>query len=135
MRLKASALGLLSVIVLGLLVSFGLRRHDFLPRANEASSFALTADFIRSYIEPTLHLPARAHALGSYRRSYSLERTPNSGRDVLVGTFLYDGRAGGIEILDAPRSAVVMDGGCDVVHLRYALDARRVITLECNGVG
>ncbi len=135
MRLKATMLLLLGVILFALVAFFGLRWQASSRPPKPASNFALTADFIQTHIEPTLLLPARAHELSTYRRSYSLERTPNSGRDVLVGTFLYDGKADGIEILDAPRSPVVMDGGCDVIRLRYSVVDRRVTTLECNGQG
>lgn len=96
MRLKATMLLLLGVILVALVTFFGLRGQASSLPLNPASNFALTADFIRTHIEPTLQLPARAHELGTYRRSYSLERTPNSGRDVLVGTFRYDGKANGI---------------------------------------
>jgi hypothetical protein len=80
-------------------------------------------------IEADLTMPAGAAPLDAYTRYYAYE--PSS--DSIVAVFLRGGEIGAKVV---PRDALpmVLDGGCDVVRLRYSVAERQVIMIGCSGV-
>lgn len=95
--------------------------------------FVLNSDFVAKYIEPKVTLPKGAHALNAYTRYYAVERG-SAGTIYVVGIFIHDAAATGIQIVELDDLPKRLDGGCDVIDVRYSVAVRRVLFIRCNGV-
>jgi hypothetical protein len=83
-----------------------------------------------SGIERNIVLPEESNRLGDYSRYYA--QTYVSGKPYLVGVFLLDG-AGEVRVVSESDLPVVLDGGCDVVHVEYDVTEERMVTICCQG--
>ena len=95
--------------------------------------FVLNADFIAKHVEPKIKMPKGAHALTSYKRYYAVDRS-RAGAVSVVGAFIHDVSAPGVVIVEMDDLPRRLDGGCDVIDVRYSVAARRVLSARCNGV-
>lgn len=81
-------------------------------------------------IEADLKMP-KGLSVGSYRRYYSGKIVDK--HHIIIAEFVKDDDPG-IEIVEAGEWPHISDGGCLVVHLKYDVEAQKIIFLRCNGV-
>lgn len=123
-----------SLILSGLIVAvlaFGGAAAHSAPVAPLFATSTLTVAQIES-IESGLKMPFRGRPLSDYERFYTVD--DSSGKPVLVGVFVASHDKAGIKIVERNRLPIIADGGCSVVNVRYALDEKRMISIQCNGV-
>lgn len=80
-------------------------------------------------IEQKIQLPDGAFPINSYIRYYVQD-----DKDVVIGTYVYFGSAGRIEIVEENEIPNVLDGGCGVITFTYSLTKKTFLSLRCNGV-
>lgn len=102
-------------------------------RDNHSNPFMLDEAYAAKTIEANLSLPQGARSLDSYKRYYAID-VLSGGAKSIVAVFLYSSNDPGIAVVDQENLPAVLDGGCDVVSLRYSRIAQRVTFMECNGV-
>lgn len=76
-------------------------------------------------------MPPNAFPLNTYVRYFAGEVADD--RRLIVGTFLHDPENAGIRIVEREKIPEVLDGGCDVVNLKYDIERKEVLALFCNG--
>jgi hypothetical protein len=84
-----------------------------------------------SEVEASLELPEGAFPLNTYVRHFA--GVAIEERRVVVGTFLQDPDGAGVRIVDLKKMPKVLDGGCDVINLKYDIERKKVLELFCNG--
>lgn len=84
-----------------------------------------------SEVEASLKMPPNAFPLNTYVRYFAGEVADD--RRLIVGTFLHDPENAGIRIVEREKIPEVLDGGCDVVNLKYDIERKEVLALFCNG--
>lgn len=85
-------------------------------------------------IEGALAMPAGAAPVSAYRRRYG--GVLEDGRRVIWGVYLLPQFAlddPPVAIVDYRPVALVQDGGCAVVTVKYDAEAGRVLWIACNG--
>jgi hypothetical protein len=85
-------------------------------------------------LETGLRLPKGAKPLASYDRYHAY--TVVDGRTMIAGTLIgtRSGLPGKISLLSDLRQApIVMDGGCNVIHLWWDPKTAHISAIACNG--
>lgn len=81
-------------------------------------------------LERAIRMPAGAGPLNAYGRTYTL--AGGNPREIR-GIFLRSTRPG-LRIVPPEAFTEIDDGGCDVVHIRYARAKRKITAAFCGGV-
>ena len=84
------------------------------------------------HIEVELTRPREALPLDSYVRYYSSKTV--AGETIVLGRFVYKGGQGRIVQVRHDQMPQIMDGGCNVIEMRYSSTTRRVLSIFCHGV-
>jgi len=85
-------------------------------------------------VERVVKLPKRAARISFYTRYYA--GVIENGHRILEGVYDEgdDEGDGRVIIVDtAKKFPVIFDGGCEIIHLSYDVDARRLLSISCNG--
>ena len=80
-------------------------------------------------IEANIELPAGAHELEKYTRTYMF------GERKVLAIYTTHGRSGRSWVSRPADFPVIFDGGCSVVNIVYDLETRSFLRVACNGVG
>jgi hypothetical protein len=110
-----------------LFVSSACSEHDSVSRSRTWTP----SPTIIAQLEANLTMPKDASPLQSYVRYFAGEVV--GGRDIVVGIFVYDPEHAEIRVVGTNQMPKILDGGCDVIHLTYDVDQRKVLSLSCNG--
>ncbi len=121
---------ILSGLIVAVLAFGGPAAHSA-PVAPLFATSTLTVQQIES-IESSLTMPFRGRPLSDYERFYAVD--DSSGKPVLVGVFVASHDKAGIKIVEHNKLPLILDGGCSIINVRYALDEKRMISIQCNGV-
>jgi hypothetical protein len=80
-------------------------------------------------IEGDISLPLGAFPLGEYTRYYS----DSAGDDWCVhGMYVWGGKKD-IRIMPLDNFPKVLDGGCEIIRLKYDLRQKKMIFISCSG--
>ena len=80
-------------------------------------------------IEPLLRMPAGSASLRSYTRYYVESR--DGDEHYVKGVFIR-GKPGGAKLVST--LPLILDGGCDVLHLKFDVRKMQVIAFFCAGL-
>ncbi|AGK47507.1 hypothetical protein BTI_2233 [Burkholderia thailandensis MSMB121] len=114
---------LLRIVVLASL-SVGME-----SRAQPIHEWTPTASLI-SKVESKISMPPGT-LLNSYTRYYY--GLLQHRHRLLVGIFVRDGGTSTVHITSQEKAPAIFEGGCDVVNLKYDVDADKVLAVFCNG--
>jgi hypothetical protein len=80
-------------------------------------------------IESKIKLPSGSRPLSSYVRYYSSDEN-----GTVIATYFFDSTPGRVVIVGKGDMPGIMDGGCDVINVRYSVSNRQFEQVFCNGV-
>jgi hypothetical protein len=93
-------------------------------------------DDMRSHIEAierSVTIPEGGHKIERYLRYYANDEVGE--KSIVIGLYLANRDEVGIKIVDKEDLPNVLDGGCDVIRLRYDRVSMKVIEVNCAGKG
>ncbi|HCH0556903.1 hypothetical protein [Pseudoxanthomonas winnipegensis] len=82
-------------------------------------------------LEQQVKLPQDASPLSDYTRYYKL-----TAEGVLVGVYIkgFDGGDRQAHLVSERELPLILDGGCNVIHVQYDPGANKVLRVFCNGI-
>ncbi|WJI15909.1 hypothetical protein MWN52_00930 [Pseudoxanthomonas winnipegensis] len=82
-------------------------------------------------LEQQVRLAKDASPLSDYTRYYTL-----TAEGMLVGIYVkdFDGGDRQAHLVSKREMPLILDGGCNVIHLRYDPGANKVLHVFCNGI-
>lgn len=84
-------------------------------------------------MESVMVMPENAPQLTRYKRYYS--GIVENSEKIIVGILVVDNHSATINIVNPRALPQVLDGGCDVVNIRYSVAKKKILTIFCNGEG
>lgn len=120
-------LTLQSVTVLILATCFSA----FANHASRLTTWKPTTEQVKE-IEAKITMP-EGTVLSDYSRYYSGQF--DHGRRRLVGVFVKGDMKPGAYIVAPEKSPKIFDGGCSVINFTFDMEARKTVSIFCNGSG
>jgi hypothetical protein len=107
-------------------------QQNWTPTKEDVDTFEAVVhlpDWGNSTQYPNGHIPATSEFARYYAGILS------NGPRILLAEFAGTGaQQSGTHIVTTPRAfPLIADGGCHIVHIRYDIDTRQILSLECNG--
>ncbi|WP_308142792.1 hypothetical protein [Burkholderia pseudomallei] len=111
---------------IGVLASMAL---SLASRAQPPHTWTPTTSLIGK-VESALHMPPGT-ALNGYTRYYY--GVFQHRHRLLMGIFVRDGDTPAVHVTSPEKVPKLFEGGCNVVNVKYDVDAGKVLAIFCNG--